>query len=62
MLHLNRAVLETLPQLDQKLQSDPPYISADNHVVQFQIQSDPIGKVGVNGASYRYAYFCQRAI
>lgn len=49
MKHLNKAVSETLSQLDPKLLHLPSYISVDNHVVRFQIQSDPIRQVGVNG-------------
>jgi len=49
MKHLNKAVAETLSQLNPELQAVPPYISADSHVLKFQIQSDPIGQVGING-------------
>jgi len=49
MKHLNKAVSETLSQLDPELLAVPPYISAESHKPTFQIQSDPIGQVGVNG-------------
>jgi len=49
MKHLNKAVQETLSQLKPELLAVPPYISADAHKLVFQIQSDPIGQVGVNG-------------
>lgn len=49
MKHLNKAVSETLSQLSPELQSVPPYIAAGDHVVEFQIQSDPISGVGING-------------
>ena len=49
MKHLNKAVSETLSQLNSELQAVPPYITANENVVQFQIQSDPISQVGING-------------
>jgi hypothetical protein len=49
MKHLNKAVSETLAQLNPELLAVPPYISVDAHILTMKIQSDPIGMVGING-------------